>query len=261
MVKRILDIVDMQNDFMDPKGALYVQDAEKIIPKAKSFLKALKTGDFDLALVKYDTHFAESYAKNPESKQFPPHCVYGTWGWDMAFKIPVGTARDIPFYQMDKNVFDMWARKPSLKEISFSDRFNSKAYKNLFKVGRLESPSENMPRNKFLKQMNVGSDTEVVMMGVASDYCVHDAMLGYLKRGCRVTVLSDLVQGIGTDVPGRAATGQIEDVLKLPVFAPYVASGKLRLSSSDDYLKSLRQDRKNDNKNENRSCAVKSNRR
>ena len=96
---------------------------------------------------------------------------------------------------------------------------------------------------------------------MASDYCVHDAMLGYLKRGCRVTVLSDLVQGIGTDVPGRAATGQIEDVLKLPVFAPYVASGKLRLSSSDDYLKSLRQDRKNDNKNENRSCAVKSNRR
>lgn len=261
MVKRILDIVDMQNDFMQPTGALYVPGAEKIIPRAKSFLKNLKAGDFDLALVKYDTHFTESYDKNPESKQFPPHCVYGTWGWDLSFKVPVKTARAIPFYQMDKNVFDMWARKPSLKKLSFSDVFNKKAYKNLFRVGQMENPSVNVAREKFFKQMDIGPDTEVVMMGVASDYCVHDAILGYLKRGCRVIVMQDMVQGIGTDVPGRAASGKIEDVLKLADFAPYVASGKLSLSTSEQILKTIRQEKNNGCKSKNCRCPAQPNRR
>lgn len=242
--KRILDIVDMQNDFMKPNGALYVQDAEKIIPDSNRFFQSLKTGDFDFALIKYDTHFEEAYDKNPESTQFPPHCIYNSWGWRMSTVMPSNTTT----FEMDKNVFDMWAKKPSLKNLSFKTAFNRTAYKNLFKVN---VSGKTMSRERFLKYMNIGEGTEVFVMGVASDYCVHDAILGYLKRGCNVTVMQDLVQGIGTDVPGRAATGKIEDVLKLPVFAPYVAAGKLSLSTSDQVLKILEQDKKNECQNKN----------
>ena len=260
MTKRILDIVDMQNDFMMPKGALYVNGADKIIPSANAFLKGLKKGDFDFALVKFDTHFSETYSKNPESAQFPPHCIFDTWGWQMAIKLPKKISDVLPVYQMDKDVFDMWAKKEK-RDADFKDQFNARANANLFKIGLLENPKQAQSRNGFMKSHKIGKDTEVVMMGVASDYCVHDAMLGYLKRGCKVTVLSDLVKGIGTDVPGRAKTGDIKDVLKLPQFAPYVEKGMLRTVTSDALMKEIRKEKKHEQKHENRTGPIKPNRR
>ena len=238
MTKRILDIVDMQNDFMNPKGALYVQDAETIIPKANAFLADIQKGDFDLALVKFDTHFEESYAKNPESELFPPHCIFDSWGWKMAVDLPNDFAAKVPVFKMTKNVFNMWAAKPVIKGVKFANTFNKRAYKKLFKT-------DGKARDKFIKKHKIGAGSEVVMMGVASDYCVHDAMEGYLKRGAKVIVLSDLVKGIGTDVPGRALSGTIEDVVKLDVFKPYVEKGQLVVMTSDEFKAEMRKEVKN----------------
>ena len=238
MVKRILDIVDMQNDFMNPQGALYVQGAEEVIPKANKFLQGIQKGDFDLALVKFDTHFTESYDKNPESEQFPPHCIFDSWGWKMAVDLPQGLEKTLPVFTMTKNVFNMWAAKPDIKDIKFTSKFNKRAYKNLFKI-------DGKARDRFMKAHKIGADTEVVMMGVASDYCVHDAMEGYLKRGAKVIVLSDLAKGIGTDAPGRSKTGEIEDVVKLDAFKPYVQSGQLVVMTSDEFKADMRKDAKN----------------
>ena len=80
---------------------------------------------------------------------------------------------------------------------------------------------------------------KVTLIGVASDFCVDDAVLGYLKRGAEVEVVEDLVAGIGTPVPDRSATGNIRDVIQLPRFQPYVASGKLRLTTAENVLKGL----------------------
>src|SRR5690606_6957301 len=80
-------------------------------------------------------------------------------------------------------------------------------------------------RDEFLK--DIGSDTEVVIAGVASDYCVKQAIVGYLERGAQVVVMQDLVKGIGA---------QIEEVAQSPELKLYYASGQLRLQSSEDYL-------------------------
>ena len=247
MAKRILDIVDMQNDFMMPKGALYVKDAEKIIPHAKAFLQRIGGCAFDFILMKSDTHFAETYSLNPESKQFPMHCRFNTWGWKTAFDLPDGLA--IPVYRMNKNAFDMWAAQPDLGSVSFNDETNAQAYKNLFSV--LSDKEKPQSRDTFLKEKDIGKGTEVVMVGVASDYCVHDAIAGYLKRGCKVTVLRDMVKGIGTDVEGRAKSGHIDEVVKLEAFRESVKNGQLRVIESAKLLKEINQEKKNEQNNKN----------
>jgi len=45
---------------------------------------------------------------------------------------------------------------------------------------------------------------EWVVYGVATDYCVRAAALGLAKRGCRVTVVSDAVEGIAPDTIRKA---------------------------------------------------------
>jgi len=235
MTTRILHAVDMQFDFMHSAGKLYVKGAEALIVPANDFFKSVGKKAFDFAVFTYDTHFRSEYELSPEKEHFPLHCEYGTKGWNLAVN-PALLNGGFPVFYLTKNTFDVWGKNPLSPEVKLDlSHDEQEAYSNLrrltidrnaLKAGlRLKCIFDALPK---------GRDVEVTMIGVASDFCVHDAMLGYLQRGATVKVVSDLVKGIGSVVPGRAASGRIEDVLKLPVFAPYVASGKLRLIRSSD---------------------------
>jgi nicotinamidase/pyrazinamidase len=74
-----LIVVDVQNDFADPEGALYVQDGEGVVEVINREVdRAVSAG----ALVVYTqdwhnevtSHFAE------HGGTWPVHCVQGTWG-------------------------------------------------------------------------------------------------------------------------------------------------------------------------------------
>jgi len=234
-IKRILDIVDDQIGFMVADSDLPVSGADKIIAPTNEFLKNIKKGDFDFVLIKQDTHFSGEYPINPESKIFPNiHCEYGTKAWKLAIKAEL--IKDTPVYYMAKDRFDMWSNDEARDDISFKNSEEEAAYDNLFNIGSDPLCRKiGIDRDEFLK--NIGADTEVVIIGVASDYCVHDAMLGYLKKGAKLTILTDLVRGIGTPVSGRALSGDIIDVVKLPCFKKYLDSGKISLQLSKDIFK------------------------
>ena len=241
MTKRILDIVDMQVDFMRADGKLAVPGAEALIKRTNDFFKALPQGAFDLALFKYDTHFADEYPRSPESQSFPNiHCEYGTEGWSLAVD-DAALRGKMPVHYMTKNTFNMWENNPlsDATKLKFANDTEQKAYANLYRMSddrQVVKPGT--LRDQFMKALALGEDdVEVTLIGVASDFCVHDAILGYLERGATVNVVEDLVTGIGTPVPGRAASGHIADVLKLPPFQQYVASGKVRLVKVQDVLR------------------------
>lgn len=239
--KRILDIVDMQVDFMRADGKLAVPGADALIQRTNDFFKALPRGAFDLALFKYDTHFADEYPRSPESQSFPDiHCEYGTEGWSLAVD-DAALHGKMPVRYMTKNTFNMWENNPlsDAAQLKFANRTEQEAYANLYRVSddrQVVKPGT--LRDEFMRALSLGTDdVEVTLIGVASDFCVHDAILGYLERGASVNVVEDLVTGIGTPVPGRAPSGHIADVLKLPPFQPYVASGKVRLVKARDVLR------------------------
>lgn len=74
-MKKILVVVDIQNDFVD--GALGSKQAVEIIEKACKKIRAFE-GDIFVTL---DTH-GEDYTDTQEGKKLPvPHCIKGTYGW------------------------------------------------------------------------------------------------------------------------------------------------------------------------------------
>lgn len=76
MIKAALIVVDMLNDFIDEKGALYCgQSARDIISFVRLRLEAHRRAG---SLVVY---LNDAHAKvDREFEKFPPHCVAGTWG-------------------------------------------------------------------------------------------------------------------------------------------------------------------------------------
>ena len=75
-MKKITIVIDMQNDFLT--GALANPDAVNVIP---SVLEEIKKADF--VIYTRDMH-ADNYLETQEGKKLPvPHCVEGTWGWQI----------------------------------------------------------------------------------------------------------------------------------------------------------------------------------
>lgn len=242
MIIRLLDIVDMQGDFMRKTGKLFVPNADVLVDRANGFFEKVKPGYFDGALFKYDTHFADEYNHSPEKEFFPLHCEYGTEGWDLVVDPSLLTGRTLVSY-MGKNTFDMWDKNPLPKDrvLSFNNDDERLAYANLHNVTpdrRIIVPGQ--LRDAFMASRGLGQmPVKVTLIGVASDFCDDDAMIGYLKAGAEVEVVEDLVAGIGTEVPGRSRTGHIRDVITLDRFKPYVDNGKLTLTTVEKVLKGM----------------------
>src|SRR6266511_5624883 len=77
--KTALLVVDVQNDFADSGGSLYVKGGEDVVPFAdREIDKALTVG----ALVVYtkDWHPPSTPHFQKDGGIWPVHCVQGTWG-------------------------------------------------------------------------------------------------------------------------------------------------------------------------------------
>lgn len=80
-MKRILIVVDMQNDFID--GSLGTREAAAIVDNVAEKIRAW---DGDI-FVTYDTHY-ENYMETSEGRNLPvPHCIKGTDGWRLNGKV------------------------------------------------------------------------------------------------------------------------------------------------------------------------------
>lgn len=197
---KILHIGDMQRGFTREDGNLYVPGAQDIIEPANGFLRAVQTGVFDYTLVIMDTHFTEEYHLSQESVQFPPHCEFGTADWELSVDI----SGCFPVLYLLKNQFTMWGENQGDVSL-FTEPTRIQAHQNLFHViDNLTSPKQVIPRDDFIKAMGDSSDgvmLEVTMIGVASDFCIRYALEGWLARGARVTIISDLTKGINKETP------------------------------------------------------------
>lgn len=81
-MKKILVVIDMQNDFID--GALGTKEAEAIVDNVVA-----KIGEYpaDCVYATRDTH-QKNYLDTMEGKKLPVvHCVEGTKGWELNEKV------------------------------------------------------------------------------------------------------------------------------------------------------------------------------
>ena len=81
-MRKILLVIDMQNDFID--GALGTREAEAIVDRVADEIRKYPARDI---IATRDTH-TEDYLNTQEGKNLPVvHCVKGTTGWALNSKI------------------------------------------------------------------------------------------------------------------------------------------------------------------------------
>jgi nicotinamidase-related amidase len=76
--KTALVIVDMQNDFVKPAGALVVDAARETIPPIQQLLETARASGAHVAYTQ-DTHIGGT----EEWEIWPEHVAKGTWGWEI----------------------------------------------------------------------------------------------------------------------------------------------------------------------------------
>lgn len=113
-MRKILIVVDMQNDFVD--GALGTGEAAAIVDKVVE-----KIAGFDGEIIAtYDTHY-DNYMETREGKYLPvPHCIKDTKGWQLNDKVQ--KALDTKKYEtIQKPTFGSTALVEKLKDCDQSN--------------------------------------------------------------------------------------------------------------------------------------------
>jgi nicotinamidase/pyrazinamidase len=77
-----LVVVDMQNDFADPNGSLYVDGGDRIVDDVNAQIRAARAAGATIVQTQ-DWHPPETPHFQSGGGTWPVHCVRGTWGADL----------------------------------------------------------------------------------------------------------------------------------------------------------------------------------
>lgn len=112
-MKKILIVVDMQNDFID--GSLGTKEAVGIVEKVASKIK-----NFGKIFATLDTH-QSNYLETLEGKKLPvPHCIKGTDGWLMNPYV-LKTLVDKNYKIIKKKTFALTKLRKEIRKIKCND--------------------------------------------------------------------------------------------------------------------------------------------
>ena len=160
-------VVDVQNDFDDPAGSLYVRGGEDVVGFVNSEIARAVEGG---ALVVYtqDWHPESTPHFEKDGGVWPVHCVGGTWGAQLHPDVAVAGER---------------VRKGTGGEDGYSGF-------TVRDVGGEERPTS---LESLLRERDI---TTVVIAGLATDYCVKDTALDASRLGFTTVVLRDGIRAV-----------------------------------------------------------------
>lgn len=163
-----LIVVDVQNDFADPNGGLYVDGGQDVVPTINRLAAAARQAG---ALVVYtqDWHPPATPHFEKDGGAWPVHCVQGTWGAELHPELDV----DGPI-----------VRKGSGGEDGYSG-----FYARDVTIGE-EKPTG---LQAVLEERDV---IRVVVVGLAQDVCVKATALDAQRLGYDTTVLVDATRPV-----------------------------------------------------------------
>jgi nicotinamidase/pyrazinamidase len=178
-----LIVVDMQNDFTDPEGSLYVTGGEDTLPFINAQISAgqhagatiVRTQDWH---PEHTPHFAE------DGGLWPRHCVVDTWGAEFHPDL----VADGPVVQVG---------------VAGEDGYSGFTGRNLETGEESSTGLEQLLRDQGI--------TSVAVVGIATDYCVLDTAVDAVRLGFEATLLADGIRPVNVE-PGDGARAIAEMV-------------------------------------------------
>ena len=165
-----LIVVDVQNDFADPRGSLYVRRGEEVVPLVNREIERAFDGGASVVYTQ-DWHPPVTPHFRKDGGIWPVHCVGDTWG--AQFHPGLRVAESATIVRKGEEGGDGYSgfsvRDPQSGDVTAT---------------RLES---------ILRARN--ADT-LVIAGLATDYCVADTTLDAIKLGHTATVLLEGIRAV-----------------------------------------------------------------
>ncbi len=168
--------VDTQFDFVDRKGALFVEGADKLKSAWKQLTRFAESRNI-LVVSSQDIH----KKKDPEFRKFNPHCIQGSKGCE---KIP-------------QTRLDNYVRIAGGKNYSLSELFRMKDNYPQVIIEKNVLDVFSTPNTRML--LEVVSPAKVYVYGVALEFCVKSACLGLVKAGYNVFLVEDAVEAVSSE--------------------------------------------------------------
>jgi nicotinamidase/pyrazinamidase len=163
-------VVDLQNDFADPKGTLYVEGGQEIVPIVNEEIAAAQAAGATVIYTQ-DWHPEVTPHFEIDGGIWPVHCVGDTWGSEFLAGLEVGPTSEILRKGTDgKDGYSAFSvRDPRSGDVTAT---------------RLEA----LLRERGLERL--------VIVGIATDYCVKESVLDARRLDFASVVLRDGVRAV-----------------------------------------------------------------
>ena len=170
-----LVVVDVQNDFADPAGSLFVAGAAAILPRVNEAIRdARRAGAAVVYTQDWHPEVTPHFAK--DGGIWPVHCVAETWG--AALHPSLEIAPEAPTIRKGSNGDDGYSGFTMRDAVSGEARSTGLA--------------------ELLRADNV---ERVVVVGLATDYCIKATALDAVALGFSATVVRDAIAAVEVE-PG-----------------------------------------------------------
>jgi nicotinamidase/pyrazinamidase len=178
-----LIVVDVQNDFADPAGGLSVAGGDAVIPIINREIElARNNGGFVVCTQDWHPEHTPHFAK--DGGIWPDHCIADTWG---AALHPSLEAGDAPVVR---------------KGVNGEDGYSGFTMRDPETGATINTPLDAILREKGVE--------EVVVTGLATDYCVKATALDAVGLGYRTTLLTDAIAAVNlAEGDGQAALDEM----------------------------------------------------
>jgi nicotinamidase/pyrazinamidase len=161
-------VVDVQNDFASAEGSLYVRTGEQVVPVINGeHERAKAAGAYIVYTADWHPDTTPHFAK--DGGIWPVHCVGGTWGSEFHPDLVV----DGPIVHKGVNGEDGYS--------GFTTR---------------DPVTEETVPTTLPELLTESGVRRVVVVGLATDYCVRSTVLHALEQGYDTTVLVEAIRAV-----------------------------------------------------------------
>lgn len=161
-------VVDVQNDFADPGGSLYVQGGDEVVAVINREIERAKGAGAGVFYTQ-DWHPESTPHFEKDGGIWPAHCVMGTWGADFHPQLVV----DGLVVQKGSNGEDGYS--------GFTMR---------------DPESGDTIATALAEMLGAAGATQIVICGLATDYCVKSTVLDARAKGYPTTVIQNGIRAV-----------------------------------------------------------------
>jgi nicotinamidase/pyrazinamidase len=163
-----LIVVDVQNDFTDPNGSLYVMGGAAIVPRINGQVdEAIAAGAVVIYTQDWHPEHTPHFAQ--DGGIWPVHCVGGTWGAEFHPRLKV-------------------AGQTVRKGVNGEDGYSGFTIRDPKTGETIPTELGGLLRDRSIER--------VVVCGLATDFCVNATAIDSANLGFETAVLTDAIRAV-----------------------------------------------------------------